>query len=109
MKLLVFALPIVSVPALADVERLLPQAPAATRPSMLLFHILTNRIFAAEHRSPNAQEFLRRHAAEAFSPGPEAVIVGTYMGEVDWPLVEDRIAQSWELAAPAGLLEAGGR
>ncbi|WP_394659018.1 hypothetical protein [uncultured Novosphingobium sp.] len=63
-------------------------SPAATRPSMLLFHILTNRLFAAEHRSPNAQEFLRRHAAEAFSPGPEAVIVGTYMGEVDWPLEE---------------------
>lgn len=30
-------------------------------------------------------------------------------GDVDWPLVEDRIARSWELAAPARLLEAGGR
>ncbi len=30
-------------------------------------------------------------------------------GEVDWALVEDRIARSWELSAPAGLLEAGGR
>ena len=30
-------------------------------------------------------------------------------GEVDWQLVEDRVAQSWELAAPRGLLEAGGR
>lgn len=29
--------------------------------------------------------------------------------EVDWTLVEDRIARSWELSAPAGLLEAGGR
>lgn len=27
----------------------------------------------------------------------------------DWELVEDRIARSWELAAPARLLEAGGR
>lgn len=27
----------------------------------------------------------------------------------DWPHVEDRIARSWELAAPARLLEAGGR
>lgn len=27
----------------------------------------------------------------------------------DWDLVEDRIARSWELAAPARLLEAGGR
>lgn len=30
-------------------------------------------------------------------------------GDVDWPLVEDRIARSWELAAPTELLEAGGR
>lgn len=30
-------------------------------------------------------------------------------GDVDWSLVEDRIARSWELAAPARLLEAGGR
>jgi hypothetical protein len=30
-------------------------------------------------------------------------------GEADWALVEDRIARSWELAAPARLLEAGGR
>lgn len=29
--------------------------------------------------------------------------------DADWALVEDRIARSWELAAPAGLLEAGGR
>lgn len=28
---------------------------------------------------------------------------------VDWALVADRIAASWELAAPRGLLEAGGR
>ena len=28
---------------------------------------------------------------------------------VDWALVDDRIARSWELAAPARLLEAGGR
>jgi phosphoribosylglycinamide formyltransferase-1/phosphoribosylamine--glycine ligase/phosphoribosylglycinamide formyltransferase/phosphoribosylformylglycinamidine cyclo-ligase len=30
-------------------------------------------------------------------------------GDPDWPLVEDRVARSWELAAPARLLEAGGR
>lgn len=29
--------------------------------------------------------------------------------EVDWDHVADRIAQSWELAAPGRLLEAGGR
>jgi len=30
-------------------------------------------------------------------------------GDVDWTQVEDRVAQSWELAAPRRLLEAGGR
>lgn len=30
-------------------------------------------------------------------------------GEADWVRVEDRIARSWELSAPARLLEAGGR
>lgn len=30
-------------------------------------------------------------------------------GEVDWTLVDDRVARSWELAAPRRLLEAGGR
>jgi hypothetical protein len=30
-------------------------------------------------------------------------------GEVDWDHVADRIAASWELAAPRRLLEAGGR
>ena len=29
--------------------------------------------------------------------------------DVDWQLVGDRIAEAWELAAPQGLLEAGGR
>lgn len=29
--------------------------------------------------------------------------------EVDWDHVADRIAESWELAAPRALLEAGGR
>ncbi len=30
-------------------------------------------------------------------------------GDTDWTLVEDRVARSWELSAPASLLEAGGR
>ena len=29
--------------------------------------------------------------------------------QVDWDHVDDRVAQSWELAAPRRLLEAGGR
>jgi hypothetical protein len=74
-------------PVLSDVERLLPQAPGETRSSLLLFHILTNRLFAAEHRSPNADQFFAKHCDEAFAPGPEALIVGTYTGAVfEWPL-----------------------
>ena len=30
-------------------------------------------------------------------------------GDLDWPMIEDRIAHGWELVAPRGLLEAGGR
>lgn len=33
----------------------------------------------------------------------------TLDGDPDWQLVEDRVARSWELTAPTGLLEAGGR
>ncbi len=36
-------------------------------------------------------------------------IAMTLADDVDWALVEDRIAHSWELAAPRRLLEAGGR
>lgn len=30
-------------------------------------------------------------------------------GDPDWSAIEDRVAHAWELAAPDGLLEAGGR
>lgn len=30
-------------------------------------------------------------------------------GDIDWTMVEDRVARSWELAAPDAMLEAGGR
>lgn len=29
--------------------------------------------------------------------------------DADWQLIEDRVSHSWELTAPTGLLEAGGR
>ena len=41
-----------------------------------------------------------------FRSGWTAIDLG---GDVDWVLVEDRIARSWELTAPTHLLEAGGR
>lgn len=40
---------------------------------------------------------------------PSGWVAVDLAGDVDWQLVEDRMARSWELAAPRGLLEAGGR
>lgn len=40
---------------------------------------------------------------------PSWISINLAGGEVDWDAVGDRIAQSWELAAPRRLLEAGGR
>jgi hypothetical protein len=42
--------------------------------------------------------------------GPSGwVAINLSGGEVDWDHVADRLVRSWELAAPRGLLEAGGR
>jgi phosphoribosylglycinamide formyltransferase-1 len=41
--------------------------------------------------------------------GPAGWVGVDVAGDPDWALVEDRVARSWELAAPAALLEAGGR
>ncbi len=41
--------------------------------------------------------------------GPAGWVGVNLVGDTDWTLVEDRIARSWELTAPARLLEAGGR
>jgi hypothetical protein len=42
--------------------------------------------------------------------GPSGWVSINLAGEkIDWAHVADRIAESWELAAPPGLLEAGGR
>lgn len=58
-------------------------------------------------------------AGEAFARMSDAAPLRLYGGDgwaavaigddADWAAIEDRIAQSWELAAPAHLLEAGGR
>lgn len=42
--------------------------------------------------------------------GPSGWVAVNLAGDrIDWDHVADRIAQSWELAAPRRLLEAGGR
>ena len=40
---------------------------------------------------------------------PSWISIAVAAGDVDWDHVADRIAASWELAAPRRLLEAGGR
>jgi hypothetical protein len=40
---------------------------------------------------------------------PSWVAINLAAPKVDWGHVDDRIAESWELAAPRRLLEAGGR
>ena len=41
--------------------------------------------------------------------GPAGWVGMSLSGDPDWGQIEDRIARSWELAAPRRLLEAGGR
>lgn len=60
------------------------------------------------------QAMLIEAAPETYSKpaylGPSGWVSVNLSGEsVDWDLVGDRIAASWELAAPRRLLEAGGR
>jgi hypothetical protein len=40
---------------------------------------------------------------------PTWLSISVVRDDVDWDRVADRIAESWELAAPSRLLEAGGR
>ena len=59
------------------------------------------------------QAMLLEAAPEVYSRpaylGPSGWVALDLTGEADWALVEDRVARSWELAAPKRLLEAGGR
>jgi hypothetical protein len=59
------------------------------------------------------QEILMEAAPETYSKpaylGPSGWVSVNLSGEVDWALVDGRIARSWELAAPRRLLEMGGR
>jgi hypothetical protein len=62
--------------------------------------------------SPDEQAMLLEADPETYSrPAylPSWVAINLADEAVDWDHVGDRIAQSWELAAPRRLLEAGGR
>ncbi len=62
--------------------------------------------------SLDEQALLLEAAPEIYSKPaylPSWISINVAGDEVDWSHVTDRIAQSWELAAPRRLLEAGGR
>jgi hypothetical protein len=62
--------------------------------------------------SPDEQAMLLEADPATYSKPaylPSWVSINLARDHVDWDHVADRIAQSWELAAPRRLLEAGGR
>jgi hypothetical protein len=62
--------------------------------------------------SPDEQAMLLETDPATYSKPaylPSWVSINLAGNQVDWDHVADRIAQSWELAAPRRLLEAGGR
>jgi hypothetical protein len=62
--------------------------------------------------SPDEQAMLLETDPATYSKPaylPTWVSINLAANQVDWDHVADRIAQSWELAAPRRLLEAGGR
>lgn len=70
---------------LADVERILPQAPRQDRIALLSVHLLFNLMIRADQRTDGFDDFLEAHADEANLPGPVSIIVSTILGgTVDW-------------------------
>ena len=62
--------------------------------------------------SPDEQAMLLEVAPETYSKPaylPSWLAINLVHPDTDWSHVGDRLARSWELAAPARLLEAGGR
>jgi phosphoribosylglycinamide formyltransferase-1 len=68
-------------------------------------------VVAVKASSPDEASMLIEAAPDLYSKVAyfRAEWVGLNLVDPDWQLVEDRVAQSWELAAPKALLEAGGR
>lgn len=71
------------------------------------------RVVCVKTSGVDEQAMLIDAAPETYSRpaylGPTGWVGIDLTGDPDWALVEDRIARSWELAAPDRLLEAGGR
>lgn len=68
-------------------------------------------IVAVKTDSPDDAATLIEAAPDTYSRVAyfRAEWVGLDLADPDWQHVEDRVAHSWELAAPKALLEAGGR
>lgn len=62
---------------LADVERLMPQAPEVDRPAMLALHYLFNSIVPDDIETPGCEAFLAAWEAAAEAPCPETFIART--------------------------------
>lgn len=70
------------------------------------------RVVCVRTSSDDEQAMLLEAEPETFSKPaylPSWISINLAGESIDWDRVTDRIAQSWELAAPRRLLEAGGR
>lgn len=74
-------------PMLADVERLLPQAPHEHRPALIAVHLLFNLMIRPDQRTEGFDAFLAKYGDEGQEPGPITIIIGTILGgNGDWPI-----------------------
>lgn len=74
-------------PALADVERLVPETSGDRQSTMLALYGLFNSIVAPEQRMPNFRAFIDQHQEAVTRPTPAALVAFTIVGETEsWSL-----------------------
>lgn len=80
-------------PMLADVERLLGQAPRADRPALLAAHLLYNLRIAQAYQTPEFPAFLEHFGDEANTPHPDTIVFNLVCGgTAEWPVAEHQAA-----------------
>lgn len=110
-----------------DIALLLPEVeerPSHGQPTWFVANTQFAQFGDDHHRGDRSVVCVRTSGADEqamlIETAPEVYSTPAYLGsagwvamklgdDADWVLVEDRIARSWELAAPRQLLEAGGR